>query len=109
MFAFALDVPPLPLWSTPVVAYRREVTERPDPLSRHLNLARGYEPGNALTTSPSISAPIQDWTHEFRPKTGLGKRLLALRQAYVASGGRLVSAAELDDELRQRRGGVDDA
>lgn len=109
MFAFALDVPPVPLWSTPVIAYRREVTERPDPLSRHLGLARGYEPGNALTTRPTSSVPRQDWAHAFQPRTGLGMRLLALRQAYVAGGGRLVSAAELDDELRQRRGGVDDA
>lgn len=109
MFAFALDVPPLPLWSTPVVAYRGESTERPDQHWRHLNLALGYEAGNALTTSPAISVPSQDWAHAFQPRTGLGKKLLALRQAYVAGGGRLMSAIALDEELRHRRGGVDDA
>jgi hypothetical protein len=109
MFALALDVPPLPLWSTPVLAYRHEASDRPDQRWSHVNLAIRYEAGNALTTGLHVSAVADDWLVGFQPRTGLGKRLLALRQAYVASGGRLMSAAALDDELRQRRGGVDDA
>jgi hypothetical protein len=109
MFALALDVPPLPLWATPVLAYRHEAADRPDQLWRHLNLAIGYEAGNALTTGSYLSSKSEDWLSGFQPRTGLGKKLLALRRAYVASGGRLMSAAALDDELRHRRGSVEDA
>lgn len=109
MFALALDVPPLPLWSTPVLAYRHEAGDRPEQLLRHVNLAIGYEAGNALTTGSNVSSAGDDWLVGFQPRTGLGKKLLALRQAYVASGGRLMSAAALDDDMRRRRGGVGDA
>jgi hypothetical protein len=40
-----------------------------------------------------------------RAKTELGKELLALRQAYLASGGKLLSPEELDEEMQLRRGG----
>jgi hypothetical protein len=109
MLALALDVPPLPLWSTPVLAYRHEAGDRPDQPWRHLNLVMGYEAGNALTTASYDSSKTEDWISGFQPRTGLGKKLLALRQAYVAGGGRLMSAAALDEELRHRRGGVDHA
>lgn len=109
MFALALDVPPLPLWSTPVLAYRHEAADRPDQPWCHLNLSVGYEAGNALTTAFYVSSKSENWLSGFQPRTGLGKRLLALRQAYVASGGRLMSAAALDDELRHRRGSMEDA
>lgn len=109
MFAFALDVPPLPLWSTPVLAYRHESADRPDQLWRHLTMTIGYEAGNALTTGAYVSSKEEDLLHGFHPRTDLGKKLLALRQAYVASGGRLMSASVLDDELRHRRGSTDDA
>jgi hypothetical protein len=109
MFAFALDLPPLPLWSTPVLAYRHEAADRPDHLVRHLDLTIGYEAGNALTTGSYVSSKSEDWLSGFQPRTGLGKKLLALRQAYVDGGGRLMSAAVLDDELCHRRGSVEDA
>jgi hypothetical protein len=38
--------------------------------------------------------------------TKLDKRLSRLRQAYLASGGRLLSPEEQDEELCQRRGGL---
>lgn len=109
MFTFALDVPPLPLWGTPVLAYRHETAERPEQPSRIVTSAIRYEAGNALTTGSHLSLNGEDWIVGFQPRTGLGKKLLALRQAYVASGGKLMSATALDDELRDRRGGVDDA
>ena len=65
--------------------------------------------GTALTTGSLSSIQIEDWVVGFQPRTGLGKKLLALRRAYVVSGGKLMSASALDDELRHRRGGVDDA
>lgn len=109
MFTLALDVPPLPLWSTPVLAYRHEAANRPEELWRHLGLAIRYEAGIALTTGSHVSSTGEDWLVGFQPRTGLGKKLLALRQAYVANGGQLMSATALDDDLRHRRGGVGDA
>lgn len=109
MFALALDVPPLPLWSTPVLAYRHEAADRPEQPSRIVSSAIRYEAGNALTTGSRVSLQDEDWIVGFQPRTGLGRKLLALRQAYVASGGKLMSATALDDELRHRRGGVDGA
>lgn len=44
----------------------------------------------------------------FKPKTEFGKRLLALRRAYVANAGPLLDAEAFDRELQQRRGGVSD-
>jgi hypothetical protein len=109
MSARALDVPPLPLWSTPVLAYRHEVADRPEPPSRTVNRTMRYEPGNALTTGSQRSSTDEDWMVGFQPRTGLGRKLLALRKAYVASGGQQLPATALDEELRHRRGGVDDA
>lgn len=45
-------------------------------------------------------------TNATLPRTPLGQRLTQLRQAHLASGGRLLSPDELEVELRQRRGGV---
>lgn len=109
MFALALDLPPLPLWSTPVLAYRHEAADRPEQPSRNVSWAIRYEPGNALTTGSLAPLKGEDWIVGFQPRTGLGKKLLALRQAYVVGGGKLMSPTALDDELRHRRGGVDDA
>ncbi len=55
-------------------------------------------------------APVTDSvSRDYLPKTLLGIRLLALRRAYVANGGRLINAEQLDGEMRIRRGGaVDD-
>lgn len=48
-------------------------------------------------------------SRDYLPRTPLGTRLLALRRAYVANGGRLRDAEQLDGEMRIRRGGaVDD-
>jgi hypothetical protein len=44
-----------------------------------------------------------DWT----PRTDLGKKLLALRQEYIAAGGKMLTATDLDNEIQTRRGGVE--
>lgn len=51
-----------------------------------------------LAEEPSAETPAS--------RTPLGKRLRQLRQANLASGGRLLSPDELDAELRERRGGL---
>jgi hypothetical protein len=57
------------------------------------------EPSSLLSLSQ-----LQDSMSDYQPKTKLGKELLALRQSYLASGGKLLSPAELDEEMRLRRG-----
>jgi len=44
--------------------------------------------------------------NEYRPKTKLGERLMALRSAYIAAGGVLLDDAAFEAELRARRGGL---
>lgn len=109
MFALALDLPPLPLWGTPVLAYRHEAADRSEQPLRIVDWSIRYEAGTALTTGSRVLSKDEGWIVGFQPRTELGKKLLALRQAYVASGGKLMSVTALDDELRHRRGGVDDA
>lgn len=36
----------------------------------------------------------------YRPRTELGRKLLALRRAYVAAGGELIDGEELDAEVQ---------
>ena len=48
-------------------------------------------------------------TDNYQPKTALGRKLIALRRAYVEKGGSLLDAEGLDAELMTRRGGIDNA
>jgi len=42
----------------------------------------------------------------WRPKTATGRKLLKLRNQFVAQGGELLDAQGIADELRRRRGGL---
>ncbi|MCL1825809.1 MAG: hypothetical protein FWG26_07720 [Betaproteobacteria bacterium] len=42
----------------------------------------------------------------YRPRTELGRKLLALRRAYVIAGGQLLDDEALDAEVQLRRGGL---
>ena len=42
----------------------------------------------------------------WRPKTATGRKLLKLRNQFVAQGGELLDAEAISEELRQRRGGL---
>lgn len=88
--------------------------------------ALGWTPAEALETSLRLRTFAEDWNapgmeaydalpsmhdrvaESFKPKTELGRRLLALRRAYVEKGGALLDAEALDRELQRRRGGVPD-
>lgn len=88
--------------------------------------ALGWTPAEALETHLRLRAFAEDWdapgmeaydapliqrdpvSETFQPKTELGKKLLALRRAYVSKGGPLLDAETFDRELQQRRGGVPD-
>lgn len=67
-----------------------------------------YAPPNIVSTSlaPFIGDPVVD---HYRPRTDLGRKLIALRRAYVIGGGRLLRGEEIDEEMRSRRGGTVDA
>jgi hypothetical protein len=45
----------------------------------------------------------------YQPRTELGRKLLALRRAYVIAGGLLLDGDALDAEVQLRRGGIADA
>lgn len=57
---------------------------------------------NAVTMARPLTDSV---SRDYLPRTLLGKRLLALRRAYVANGGRLINAEQLDGEMKIRRGG----
>lgn len=70
-----------------------------------------YVPGNAGMTIRTDTAFLTGDTvvDNYRPRTELGRKLLALRRAYVTTGGQLLDGAALDAEVQLRRGGVADA
>ena len=43
---------------------------------------------------------------EWKPKTGLGRKLLALRKRHIDSGANLLDAEGIAAEIRERRGGL---
>jgi len=53
-----------------------------------------------------IGDEITKSQNEYHPKTALGKRLMALRRAYIANGGVLLDDGELEVENDTLRGGL---
>jgi hypothetical protein len=43
---------------------------------------------------------------QWKPKTALGRKLLRLRQKFIAGGGELLDAEGIAEELQNRRGGL---
>jgi len=89
--------------------YRSETASQPQGPQSLYYLVIGYTAGSALTTAPQHFGRWEDMLPNYQPKTELGEKLLALRRAYIEKGGRLLSADELEEELRARRGRVGDA
>ena len=50
--------------------------------------------------------PSDALIEEYRPLTEIGRLALAARKAYIESGGRLLTADEINEEVRRRRGGL---
>jgi len=44
----------------------------------------------------------------YQPCTEIGRLTLAARRAYIEAGGKLLTADEINEEVRRRRGGVTD-
>jgi hypothetical protein len=88
----------------PIHAITQESTASyyiPDIHYRWMNLSVPVE----IVISPIVGDLLVD---TYRPRTELGRKLLELRREYIHSGGKLLSWEELDEEVRQRRGGVPD-
>jgi len=69
-----------------------------------------YSPGNTGMTIRIQPAMTGDAVVDnYRPRTELGHRLLALRRAYLSTGGQLLNGDALDAEVQLRRGGIADA
>lgn len=54
---------------------------------------------------PLTDDPLLD---NYQPRTKIGRMALAARRAYIEAGGKLLSWDEIDEEVRQRRGGIAD-
>lgn len=107
----ALDIPPS-LYSVVQQIQAASASPTPNYLDR-LDKGFTYPFGTSSTVTmenAALSRIVRDAAAEsFKPKTEFGKQLLALRSAYVEKGGKLLDADALDQELRQRRGGVTNA
>lgn len=70
-----------------------------------------YRPANLGTEIRAMRTPCAspDPLDSYTPRTALGYKLLSLRRAHLASGGRLLNWDEIGDEVRLRRGGLTDA
>lgn len=110
MLALALSLPPQIL-EQPTLSVTLEWPALPHPHASAWDLdvsAFRDGPINSVTSGLWPDRLGQHLTAVYQPRTALGVRLLALRNAYVRGGGALLSVEALDDELRARRGGVSD-
>ncbi len=65
-----------------------------------------YQPTNVSTRILSgekrlVGDPVVDY---YQPRTELGRKLIALRRAYILGGGKLMSQDEILDAVRHNRG-----
>jgi hypothetical protein len=112
MLASTIDIGFPPAWHSAVMQ-TQEQAQAPDNPPANFLARSAYFIGNAVTMARygyAIEvAPVTDSvSRDYLPRTLLGSRLLALRRAYVANGGRLINAEQLDGEIRIRRGGAVD-
>lgn len=47
-----------------------------------------------------------DMVDRYEPRTEIGHLALAAHEAYLKAGGKLLTADEINEEVRRRRGGV---
>lgn len=60
------------------------------------------------STSQILDVRLAEWSGAFVPHTDLGKRLVALRNKAIAAGTQLLSEEEILEEVKQRRGGLEE-
>ncbi len=113
MLASTIDIGFPPGWHSTVMQIQEKVKANANPPAS-LQVRSAYFIGNSITIARSgrehEAAPVTDSvSRDYRPRTPLGEKLLALRRAYISQGGRLLDADQLDHEMRMRRGGVANA
>jgi hypothetical protein len=79
------------------------------PVSDQVSLGnlRSYVPRNSgmkIRIGPKATGDLVLDTYQ--PRTELGRKLMAIRRAYVFAGGELLTPDALEAEIRSRRGGV---
>ena len=57
---------------------------------------------------PADTATVDTATERFRPRSALGRKLLALRRRHAGQAEPLLNLEEIEAELRERRGGLPD-
>ncbi len=72
-----------------------------------------FELPDSLPAGSTLKVTVEPVVHDsllehYQPRTEIGRKLLALRQTYLKSGGKLLTWEELDEEMHRRRGGVAD-
>ena len=68
---------------------------------------KSYElTGTSVAVSFVVHFTTQAESKSFSPRTALGRKLMELRQRAIAKGLRLLSEAEIIDEVRRRRGEI---
>lgn len=90
--------------------YWRGSCERPEidyPI-RTAWIALGYPVGGEKSTSQGTEVTQTEWEKDFVPKTALGMRLAALRAKAIAAGMRLLTEEEVLEEMKRRRGEMED-
>ncbi len=60
-----------------------------------------------ISTCQSTKVSLSEWEPVFTPRTDLGKRLYALRAKAVVSGMRLFAEEEVLEQVKRRRGEVE--
>jgi|GEM_PF-1976443 len=113
MLAITIDAINIPSLCYPVAQRIQVVYEPPRPSCLYGHGKGVYISNTSITAVVAQTAPspkiVRDVVAEgFKPRTELGRRLLALRRNYVANGGPLLDADAFDREMRRRRGGVSD-
>jgi hypothetical protein len=58
------------------------------------------------STSQATVVSLSCWKTEFTPRTEFGRRLCALRNKAIAAGMKLLSAEEVLEEVKRRRGEI---
>lgn len=71
------------------------------------DLRRIPEPNRSEFIRSAVSEKLaRQPASEWKPRTATGKKLLALREKFIRSGGELLDSEGIARELKQRRGGL---
>ena len=88
------------------------VERRSDALYRAVSpwVAFVYPVSSEKSTSQATEVIPSEWEREsdFTPRTALGKRLVILRTKAIAAGMRLLTVDEVLEEVKRRRGELED-